>query len=139
MDKLKQIKDKIILKKEDAYNLLNTWKFKEDKIVFSNGCFDIIHRGHLEYLASAASLGNKMIIGLNSDSSTQRLKGPSRPINDEYSRALLLASLSFVNLVILFEEDTPYNLINFIQPDILVKGGDSVSYTHLTLPTILRV
>lgn len=124
MDKLKLIKDKIIFKKEDAFNLLQTWRFKDEKIVFSNGCFDIIHRGHLEYLASAASMGNKMIIGLNSDSSTQKLKGPSRPIIDEYSRALLLASLGFVDMVILFEEDTPYNLIDFVQPDILVKGSD---------------
>ncbi|MCY1634449.1 D-glycero-beta-D-manno-heptose 1-phosphate adenylyltransferase [Marinifilum sp. D737] len=124
MDKLQLIKDKIIFKKEDAFNLLQTWRFKDEKIVFSNGCFDIIHRGHLEYLASAASMGNKMIIGLNSDSSTQRLKGPTRPIIDEYSRALLLASLGFVDMVILFEEDTPYNLIDFVQPDILVKGSD---------------
>lgn len=124
MDKLKLIKDKIIYKKEDAFNLLQTWRFKGEKIVFSNGCFDIVHRGHLEYLASAASMGNKMIIGLNTDSSTQRLKGPNRPIIDEYSRALLLASLGFVNMVILFEEDTPYNLIDFVQPDILVKGSD---------------
>lgn len=124
MDKLQLIKDKIIFKKEDAFNLLQTWRFKEEKIVFSNGCFDIVHRGHLEYLASAASMGNKMIIGLNTDSSTQRLKGPTRPINDEYSRALLLASLGFVDMVILFEEDTPYNLIDFVQPDVLVKGSD---------------
>ncbi|PXX97764.1 D-glycero-beta-D-manno-heptose 1-phosphate adenylyltransferase [Marinifilum breve] len=124
MDKLKLIKDKIIFQKEDAFNLLQTWRFKEEKIVFSNGCFDIVHRGHLEYLASAASMGNKMIIGLNTDSSTQRLKGATRPIIDEYSRALLLASLAFVDMVILFEEDTPYNLINFVQPDILVKGSD---------------
>ena len=124
MDKLKLIKDKIIFEKEDAFNLLQTWRFKEEKIVFSNGCFDIVHRGHLEYLASAASMGNRMIIGLNTDSSTQRLKGPTRPINDEYSRALLLASLGFVDMVILFEEDTPYNLIDFVQPDVLVKGSD---------------
>ncbi|MDQ2179639.1 D-glycero-beta-D-manno-heptose 1-phosphate adenylyltransferase [Marinifilum sp. D714] len=124
MDKLQLIKDKIIFKKEDAFNQLQTWRFKEEKIVFSNGCFDIVHRGHLEYLASAASMGNKMIIGLNTDSSTQRLKGPTRPINDEYSRALLLASLGFIDMVILFEEDTPYNLIDFVQPDVLVKGSD---------------
>lgn len=124
MDKLQLIKDKIFFKQKEAYNKIQTWRFKEEKIVFSNGCFDIIHRGHLEYLASAAAMGNKMIIGLNTDSSTQRLKGPTRPINDEYSRALLLASLGFVDMVILFEEDTPFNLINFIQPDILVKGSD---------------
>lgn len=124
MDKLQFIKDKIFFKQEEAYNILQNWRFKEEKIVFSNGCFDIVHRGHLEYLASAAAMGNKMIIGLNTDSSTQKLKGPSRPINDEYSRALLLASLGFVDMVILFEEDTPYNLINFVQPDVLVKGSD---------------
>ncbi|WP_421920961.1 D-glycero-beta-D-manno-heptose 1-phosphate adenylyltransferase [Marinifilum sp.] len=124
MDKLQLIKNKIINKKEDVFNLLQTWRFKEEKIVFSNGCFDIVHRGHLEYLASAASMGNKMIIGLNTDSSTQRLKGPTRPINDEYARALLLASLGYVDIVILFEEDTPYNLIDFVQPDVLVKGSD---------------
>ncbi|MGQ1911393.1 D-glycero-beta-D-manno-heptose 1-phosphate adenylyltransferase [Marinifilum sp. RC60d5] len=124
MDKLQLIKDKIFFKQEDAYNKLQTWRFKEEKIVFSNGCFDIVHRGHLEYLASAAAMGNKMIIGLNTDLSTQRLKGPTRPINDEYSRALLLASLGFVDMVILFEEDTPFNLINFVQPDVLVKGSD---------------
>lgn len=121
MDKLKLVKNKIILKKEDAFNLLQTWRFKDEKIVFSNGCFDIVHRGHLEYLASAASMGNKLIIGLNTDASTRRLKGSTRPIIDEYSRALLLASLGFVDMVILFEEDTPYHLIDFVQPDILVK------------------
>jgi rfaE bifunctional protein nucleotidyltransferase chain/domain len=124
MDKLKLVKNKIILKKEDAFNLLQTWRFKDEKIVFSNGCFDIVHRGHLEYLASAASMGNKLIIGLNTDASTRRLKGSTRPIIDEYSRALLLASLGFVDMVILFEEDTPYHLIDFVQPDILVKGSD---------------
>ena len=124
MNKLDIIKKKIIFKKEEAYNTLQTWRFKEDKIVFTNGCFDIVHRGHLEYLASAASLGNRMIIGLNTDASVQELKGPDRPINDEYSRALLLASFGFVDMVIFFGEQTPYELIKFVQPDILVKGSD---------------
>lgn len=94
------------------------------KIVFSNGCFDILHRGHVEYLAKAAAFGDVMIIGLNTDASVKRLKGPSRPVNDENARAFVLAGLEFVNAVVLFDEDTPYNLIKTIQPDILVKGSD---------------
>jgi len=124
MKPLDIIKNKIVFEKEQAFNTLQTWRFKEHKIVFTNGCFDIVHRGHLEYLATAASLGEKLVIGLNTDASVQVLKGPNRPINDEYSRALLLASLGFVDLIIYFGEPTPYDLINFIQPDILVKGSD---------------
>ncbi|MPQ48069.1 D-glycero-beta-D-manno-heptose 1-phosphate adenylyltransferase [Marinifilum sp. N1E240] len=124
MDKLELIKNKIFFEKEEAFNLLQTWRFKEEKIVFTNGCFDLVHRGHLEYLTSAASMGNKMILGLNTDASVQKLKGPDRPINDEYSRALLLASLGYIDMIIFFGEQTPYDLINFVQPDILVKGSD---------------
>lgn len=94
------------------------------KIVFSNGCFDILHRGHVEYLAKAAAFGDVMIIGLNTDASVKRLKGPSRPVNDEKSRAFVLAGLEFVSAVVLFDEDTPYNLIKTVQPDVLVKGSD---------------
>jgi D-glycero-beta-D-manno-heptose 1-phosphate adenylyltransferase len=103
---------------------LNVWRFKDQKIVFTNGCFDILHQGHIDYLSKASDLGNVLIVGLNSDSSTRNLKGPNRPINDEYSRALIIASLHFVDAVVLFDEPTPYNLINFIQPDVLVKGAD---------------
>ncbi len=124
MNKLDIIKNKIFSNKEDAYKLLQTWRFRENKIVFTNGCFDIVHRGHLDYLASAASMGNKLIIGLNTDASVQKLKGPDRPIIDEYSRAFLLASLGFVDMVIYFGEQTPYELIDFVKPDILVKGSD---------------
>ena len=94
------------------------------KIVFSNGCFDILHRGHVEYLAKAAAFGDVMIIGLNTDASVKRLKGPSRPVNDENARAFVLAGLEFVSAVVLFDEDTPYNLIKIVQPDVLVKGSD---------------
>lgn len=100
------------------------WKFKDQKIVFTNGCFDILHLGHIDYMMKAADLGDVLIIGLNNDASVRRLKGEGRPINNEQARALILASLSFVNAVILFGEDTPYELIRFIQPDILVKGND---------------
>ncbi len=100
------------------------WKKEGKKIVFSNGCFDILHRGHIEYLAKASALGDILIIGLNADISVKRIKGKTRPINDEHARAILLAALSFVDGVVLFEEDTPYNLINLIKPDIIVKGKD---------------
>jgi rfaE bifunctional protein nucleotidyltransferase chain/domain len=100
------------------------WKFKGEKIVFTNGCFDVLHKGHFVYLAQAASLGTKLVIGLNSDASTRRLKGEGRPVNGERDRALALASLLFVDAVVLFDEDTPIDLIRRVQPDILVKGGD---------------
>lgn len=123
MNHLQQIKHKIISK--DAFSILQQKKqFATKKIVFTNGCFDILHRGHVEYLAQAAALGDMLIIGLNSDSSIKRIKGDNRPIMDETSRAILLASLSFVDYIILFEEDTPYSLIKLIQPDILIKGSD---------------
>ena len=102
----------------------HTWRFANNTIVFTNGCFDIIHRGHIEYLAQAASLGNRLIVVLNADSSVAKLKGPNRPVNDEQSRAEVLAAFSFVDAVILFTEDTPLNLITAIKPDFLVKGGD---------------
>lgn len=96
------------------------------KVVFTNGCFDLVHRGHIDYLSRARELGDCLVVGLNSDTSVQRLKGPERPIHNAQDRALLLAAFSFVDHVILFEEDTPYNLIQRVQPDILVKGGDYV-------------
>ncbi|MFI5150776.1 MAG: D-glycero-beta-D-manno-heptose 1-phosphate adenylyltransferase [Bacteroidia bacterium] len=101
------------------------WRFHSKKIVFTNGCFDILHRGHIDYLSKAADCGQILIIGLNSDASVKKLnKGKSRPLQDETSRALILASLHFVSAVILFDEDTPYELIKLIQPDVLVKGAD---------------
>jgi rfaE bifunctional protein nucleotidyltransferase chain/domain len=105
--------------------MLLYWRFKGDKIVFTNGCFDLLHRGHIDYLSKAADCGTQLIIGLNSDDSVRRLqKGPSRPIQDEQSRALILAALHFVSAVVSFSEDTPYDLIKQIQPDVLVKGSD---------------
>jgi len=124
MNKLDIIKNKIFTEKETTFATLQTWRFKEEKIVFTNGCFDIVHRGHLEYLAQASNLGHKLVMGLNTDASVQRLKGPNRPINDEYSRALLLASMGFIDMVVFFDEETPYDLIKFVQPDVLVKGSD---------------
>ncbi len=99
-------------------------RHKEKKIVFTNGCFDIVHRGHVEYLAQASDCGDMLIVGLNSDASVRRLKGPTRPVNDQQSRAIVMASLKYVDYVVIFEQDTPYELIKQIQPDVLIKGGD---------------
>jgi rfaE bifunctional protein nucleotidyltransferase chain/domain len=94
------------------------------RIVFTNGCFDLLHRGHVHYLFEAREMGDHLVVGLNSDASVTRLKGEGRPVNDQRSRAEILASLVFVDRVILFPEDTPLNLIRSIKPDLLVKGGD---------------
>jgi rfaE bifunctional protein nucleotidyltransferase chain/domain len=126
MDKLDIVKSKIIGPDTLHYNLAQ-WKFKGEIIVFTNGCFDILHRGHIEYLSGAAGYGDILVIGLNTDESVRKIKGQGRPYQDEYSRALMLASLHFVTAVILFGEETPYELIKIIQPDILVKGSD---YKH---------
>ncbi|HKL38996.1 MAG TPA: D-glycero-beta-D-manno-heptose 1-phosphate adenylyltransferase [Bacteroidales bacterium] len=123
MDYLEHMQTRIV--GEDHLNpLLTYWRLKDQKIVFTNGCFDILHRGHVEYLAKAASLGDILFVGINSDQSVRKLKGDERPVQDEYSRALLTASMRFVTAVMLFDEDTPYRLIERIQPDVLVKGGD---------------
>ena len=108
----------------DLLEKINVWNNNGEKIVFTNGCFDLIHPGHLSYLLEAANLGSKLIIGVNTDSSVRRIKGEERPINDERSRLQLLAAMFFVDAVILFDEATPANLIEAIQPHILVKGGD---------------
>lgn len=124
MDYQSFIENKIIRKKEELECTLSQWRFKSEKIVFTNGCFDILHRGHVEYLTKAAALGSKLVIGLNTDASVKRLKGESRPINDQEARAIILSSLIFTDRIIFFEEDTPLELIRYIQPDILVKGSD---------------
>ncbi|MBK7869972.1 MAG: D-glycero-beta-D-manno-heptose 1-phosphate adenylyltransferase [Saprospiraceae bacterium] len=103
---------------------VDAWQKAGQKVVFTNGCFDILHYGHIHYLAQARDLGNKLVIGLNSKDSVCRLKGPNRPINDETTRQYLLASLEFVDAVVVFEQDTPLELIQIILPDVLVKGGD---------------
>ena len=100
------------------------WKSEGKKVVFTNGVFDLLHIGHITYLSKAAELGDKLIIGLNADSSVKRIKGDSRPINPQDSRAALLASFFFVDAVVVFEEDTPLNLITALMPDILIKGAD---------------
>lgn len=123
MTKLEIIKGKIFQANELRANL-NIWRLLEKKIVFTNGCFDLLHLGHIDYLSKAADMADKLIIGLNSDASTAALKGPSRPIIDQYSRSIMLASFSFVDAVIIFDDPTPIQLIDWIKPDILVKGAD---------------
>ena len=123
MNHLKIIQNKIQSTVEAAITLQN-WRAEKCKIVFTNGCFDILHLGHIDYLAKAADLGDKLLIGVNTDASVSRIKGPSRPINNQQSRAMVLASFSFVSMIILFDEPTPYELIHIVQPDVLVKGAD---------------
>ena len=120
---------KILNNLEELKNILNTREGK--KIVFTNGCFDIIHRGHVEYLQKAKELGDILILGLNSDDSVRRLKGASRPINNETDRAIVLSALECIDYVVIFDEDTPLELIKFIQPDILVKGREYAKQTVL--------
>ena len=111
--------------KESLKTLLNQWNSENKELVFTNGCFDILHRGHVEYLCHARDLGDKLILGLNTDASVKRLgKSPERPINSESTRAIILAALECVDAIILFNEDTPLELIDFVQPDVLVKGSD---------------
>lgn len=116
--------DKIV-SEERALEIVQAWKAKREKVVFTNGCFDILHLGHVDYLEKARELGDRLVLALNTDASVKRQnKGPERPINDQDSRARLLASLFFVDLVVFFDKDTPYDIIAYLMPDILVKGDD---------------
>lgn len=108
----------------DAIRQVNGLKINGKKVVFTNGCFDLVHLGHIDYLEKARNLGHALVLGLNSDASVSRIKGPDRPISDENSRARLMASLVFVDLVVLFDEPTPLELIKALNPDILTKGDD---------------
>ncbi len=124
MSKLAQIQNKIS-SLNDAKSLVESWKKNGSKVVFTNGCFDILHKGHVTYLAKAADLGDKLVVALNTDASVRaQAKGPNRPINPEDARLIVLASLSFVDLVLLFDKDTPIQEIVTLQPNILVKGAD---------------
>lgn len=126
MKKLELIKSKIFSSKDqlELKQQLAFWNFKGKKIVFTNGCFDVLHVGHVQYLAKAAELGDILIVGLNTDDSVKRLKGESRPINNQDARAIVLGGLSFINAIVLFGENTPLDLISTILPDVLVKGSD---------------
>lgn len=124
MKQLEYISSKIYSKYIHFLPLNKKWKVEKKKIVFTNGCFDLIHRGHIEYLSKAAEKGDKLIIGLNTDESVKKIKGNSRPVLDQDSRAMVLAAFSFVDAVIFFPDDTPTNLIQAILPDVLIKGKD---------------
>ncbi len=113
-----------IVELTNAIEIVRQWKERGERVVFTNGCFDILHLGHVDYLQKARNLGSKMILGLNTDASIARLKGSERPIVPENARARVMASLEFIDLVVLFSEDTPLNLIEKIQPSVLVKGND---------------
>ncbi len=126
MNSTEKIRNKIL----DADRLttqIKAWRDSGMSVVFTNGCFDLIHYGHIIYLSQSADLGNKLIIGLNSDSSVKKLKGPQRPVNNELTRAMVLASMEFVDAVSIFDADTPFDLINLIKPNVLVKGGDYIA------------
>lgn len=109
---------------EELAQTVAAWRAQGQRIVFTNGCFDILHYGHIHYLAEARALGDKLVVGMNAASSVRRLKGANRPINDELTRTHLLAALQMVDAVVIFEQDTPLELIQKIVPDVLVKGGD---------------
>lgn len=113
-----------IIEASDIPLLRKSWEEKNQKIVFTNGCFDIIHKGHVDYLLKASTMGDVLFLGLNSDESVKRIKGKSRPVIDQFSRSSILSCFEFIDYICIFDEDTPYELIKLIQPDILVKGSD---------------
>jgi rfaE bifunctional protein nucleotidyltransferase chain/domain len=113
-----------IKSREEAQTQVKAWQAKGETVVFTNGCFDLLHLGHVDYLEKARELGDRLIIGLNTDNSVSRFKGPERPLQDQDSRAQILASLQFVDLVVFFNEDTPFDLISALIPNVLVKGSD---------------
>jgi len=124
MKKLDLINSMIFSRPEEMKYWLAYWRFLQKKIVFTNGCFDIIHRGHVEYLSQAADYGDILIIGLNSDSSVNKIKGKNRPIQDEQSRAEVLAAMQFIDYIVIFDQETPKQLIEYLQPNVLIKGSD---------------
>ncbi|MHA7110718.1 D-glycero-beta-D-manno-heptose 1-phosphate adenylyltransferase [Sunxiuqinia elliptica] len=121
---MNELKAKIYPSCDAFFNTLKMWKTSNQKLVFTNGCFDLLHRGHIDSLLKSAALGDKLIVGLNTDRSVKQLKGSKRPLMDEQARALMLAALQMVDAVILFDKETPYDLIKFVQPDVLVKGNE---------------
>lgn len=130
--------NKIYRKLSSLSAICDGWKRGGEKIVFTNGCFDLIHMGHVDYLEKARALGNRLIIGLNTDKSISTIKGPNRPIVDENARARVLAAMCFVDAVIFFDEPTPINLITTICPDILVKGNDYSVETIVGADFVIR-
>jgi len=125
-----QLTSSKILSLPQAIEQAAQWRIQGQRIVFTNGCFDIVHLGHIDYLEKARALGDRLVLGLNTDASVSRIKGPLRPVVNEYARSRMMAAMAFIDLVVLFDEPTPKELIEAIQPDILVKGDD---YTVATI------
>ncbi len=124
MARIQYIQNKLATTTE-AVQRIAKWRLKNDKVVFTNGCFDILHKGHVTYLSKAADLGNKLVVAINTDASVKRLgKGDDRPVNPEEARAFVLSALGFIDMVVLFDNDTPLELIQELKPDVLVKGAD---------------
>ncbi len=124
------VNDKIFSSSDDLAKQVTKWTIFNEKVVFTNGCFDVLHMGHIDYLCKAADLGDRLIIGVNTDASVSKLKGPSRPVINQDTRMIKLAALAFVDAVILFDEETPLELITKVKPQVLAKGGD---YTVATI------
>jgi rfaE bifunctional protein nucleotidyltransferase chain/domain len=137
MQKRQQTEHKIV-SLSAGIDIRETWKNKQETVVFTNGCFDILHLGHIDYLEKSSQKGDHLIVAINTDRSVSALKGPSRPINKEYARARLIAALEFVSLVIIFDEDTPLELIQTLLPDVLVKGSDYTMDTIVGAKEILE-
>jgi D-beta-D-heptose 7-phosphate kinase/D-beta-D-heptose 1-phosphate adenosyltransferase len=114
----------LLITTQELAEMRPNWRAENKRVVFTNGCFDILHRGHVEYLQKARAHGDLLVVGLNSDDSMRRLKGEGRPVVPQEDRAIILAALACVDFVIYFEEDTPANLIALVQPEVLVKGAD---------------
>jgi D-beta-D-heptose 7-phosphate kinase/D-beta-D-heptose 1-phosphate adenosyltransferase len=122
----------------EAKSQVDTWKKEGLKVVFTNGCFDILHRGHVEYLADAKACGDKLILALNSDRSVRELKGDSRPIQNQEDRAAILDALNSIDLVVVFDEDTPADIVKMLVPDVLAKGGDYTPDTIVGADTVIE-
>tara|TARA_B100000683_G_C12511192_1_gene560890 strand:+ start:14786 stop:15286 length:501 start_codon:yes stop_codon:yes gene_type:complete len=137
LDTFQQIASKI-QSIEQSNKTIENWRKEKETIVFTNGCFDLLHLGHIDYLTKAKDLGSKLIIGVNSSQSVTRLKGPTRPINSTETRAFMLAAFKFVDLVVIFEDDTPIDLISNIKPNILVKGGDYTLETVVGAKEVMK-
>ena len=128
---------KIYPNREAIKHLIAQWSEEGKKVVFTNGCFDILHKGHIDYLYEASKLADKMVIGLNTDASVKAIKGAGRPVNNNEARALLIAALAFVDAVVFFVEDTPKELIDAVQPDVLTKGSDYVAENIVGYDTVM--
>jgi len=131
------IHSKIFADREATRTTLAQWAEEGQNIVFTNGCFDILHKGHIDYLYEASKLADRMVIGLNTDASVSRLKGEGRPVNNNEARSLIIAALGFVDMVVFFGEETPKDLIEVIQPDVLTKGSDYIAENIVGYDTVM--